>query len=207
LSLATCADLKASIAGLINRTDKTAVIPDWIAMAEAGLNRDLNCRQMFAVNPAFSVSGATVALPAGFAGVRALHLNTSPVTPLRYVEPTGFDDQVDQARVAAGPPKDYTIVGDDFLFSPTPDTTYAATLIYRTRLTPLVADEDTNWLLTLFPDAYLYGAAIHSAPHLRADARLATWATLYERIVSDINADNARGSYGPSPSRRTRSFG
>jgi hypothetical protein len=207
LSLATYADLKAAIATLINRTDKTAVIPDWIAMAEAALNRDLNCRQMYAINSAFSITGATVAVPTGFAGVRGFHLNTSPVTPLRYVQPVGLDDQVDQARVAAGPPRNYTIIGDNFLFSPTPDSTYAATLTYRTRLTALSADGDTNWLLTLYPDAYLYGAAIHSAPSLRADARLATWSTIYERIVADINAQSVRETYGPNPSRRTRSFG
>ena len=45
----------------------------------------------------------------------------------------------------------------------------------------------TNWLSDLSPDVYLYGAAMHTAPFLQDDPRLATWGDLYGKAAATVN--------------------
>ena len=46
MSITTYAELKTAIASWLNRDDLTSVIPDFIALTEAALNRDLRHLQM-----------------------------------------------------------------------------------------------------------------------------------------------------------------
>ena len=45
MALANYADLTASVANWLNRTDLTAIIPDFVAMAESDISRDLRLRK------------------------------------------------------------------------------------------------------------------------------------------------------------------
>jgi len=56
----------------------------------------------------------------------------------------------------------------------------------------------TNWLLEYYPDAYLYGSLVHSAPYLKEDARLQTWAALYQSAVDAINNESESSKFGGS---------
>ena len=46
MAIATYTELKTSIASWLNRDDLTSVIPDFISLAEAGINRDLRHYKM-----------------------------------------------------------------------------------------------------------------------------------------------------------------
>ena len=46
MAITTYDELKASIASWLNRDDLTAVIPDFIALAESSINRDLRHYKM-----------------------------------------------------------------------------------------------------------------------------------------------------------------
>lgn len=197
MALATYTDLQAAVAALLRRTDLTAAIPDFIALAEANLNRDLDVREMFEVDAAFSISGATAALPTGFIGVKAFKLNTSPVTQLNYVDISAQDTLWEAASSGSGRPQYFSVTATQFVFAPAPDDTYAATLRYRKRI-PALASNSTNWLLTAHPDAYLYGAAAASPPYLQEDERLSTWAALYRNAVENINRDGLMQMQGPT---------
>jgi hypothetical protein len=66
----------------------------------------------------------------------------------------------------------------------------------------------TNWLLTSSPDIYLYGALLQAAPYLQDDARIQTWATLYERALNDLRTADDRGaSSGGVLLTRAKTFG
>jgi hypothetical protein len=75
------------------------------------------------------------------------------------------------------------------------------TLIYRQKIPTLSADQPTNWLLQTFPEVYLYGSLLHSAPYLQEDARVAMWVQLYSQVVQQVNADGARAKAGGSNMR------
>ena len=65
MALATYSDLKTAVANYLARSDLTAVIPDFVRLAETRLRRELRIRQMLQVVTTSTVSGdSTVALPA-----------------------------------------------------------------------------------------------------------------------------------------------
>ena len=67
-------------------------------------------------------------------------------------------------------------------------------MTYIARVAALSADNSTNWILRDYPDAYLYGAPVQSAPYLKDDGRMAGWAALFTAALDDIcNADPVPG--------------
>lgn len=191
MSIETYSELQAAIADLLNRSDLTAQIPNWISLCEAALNRDLDCPQM-QVTTTITITGETYPLPADFGGVKSLRINSGAGSPVEYVTP----DILDDLAIMTGTPTAYTISGDFFYFNPVPGSATAARLRYR-QLVPALSDANpTNWVLTRHSDVYLYGAAMHSAPYLQADDRLSTWAALYRALVSDINNQGRKQAEG-----------
>lgn len=187
----TATGLRASIADFLNRADLTAVIPDFIALAEAQINRRLRVRRMVGTSTA-SISAEFEEVPSDFAGV--LTLTLSDGTELDFLTPDGLAQQKFEWNSPSDKPRYYTVVGNQFQFLPAPATPYTASLAYYQRLLPL-ASNATNWLLTDSPDAYLYGALTQAAPYLKDDSRLQVWGTLFTTALGDIvTAD--RESYG-----------
>ena len=69
-------------------------------------------------------------------------------------------------------------------------------------------DTDTTAVLSKLPGAYLWGALKYSAPFLRDDARVETWAAAYAGIVAKSNLAKERAaSAGSRIVQRFRSVG
>lgn len=200
----TYAGLKASVADFLNRDDLTAAVPDFITLAEAQMQRRFVSRlkqglslprRLVTRNASFAVSSSaeTVSLPTDFAGPISFQLPNTP----QSIELIYLDDAAFQAEKAAarwtGAPKYYTVVGSVLQLLPVADQAYTATLVYINRI-PAVAS-NANWVLTDYPDAYLYGALVQSAPYLKDDGRIQMWATLFTAAIDDIcEADPLPGS-------------
>jgi hypothetical protein len=60
-------------------------------------------------------------------------------------------------------------------------------------VTPLSAGN--NWLFTASPDVYLYGALLEAQPYLQDDARIATWAKIFEQVVSEVRHPDAGSNF------------
>lgn len=206
MAITTYAELLTALENWAKRSDLDDRYPEFIALAEADANRQLDCRQMYTRNASFTVDSVTESLPTGFAGVRSFFLNTAPVTRLQCVRPDEFEDTREAAREGTGRPKYYTIIGDTFVFSPSPDSAYTATLVYRTRVTALSAVNTTNWLLTAHPDVYLNGAMTYAAQYMEDEALEAKHRVLFEGAIKAVNADDGRQSFGAAPARRVRGF-
>lgn len=195
MSLDTYANLQTSIGNFLNRADLTAVIPDFIALAEAQILRRLMMawkqghmlpRKMVTRNAAFSISTEMVTLPTDFLGLLSLSIDLTPVK-LRYVKPETLAHEKARrgAVIATDTPAIFSVVGTQFQFLPAPDATYVGTLVYWQKFTALVT-ADTNWILQDHPDVYLYGALTQSAPYLIDDNRMATWGTLFTQAIDDL---------------------
>jgi hypothetical protein len=206
MALTTYTELKASVADWINRDDLTAVIVDFISLAEAQIERTLRTTQMI-VRATASIDGEYSAVPADFLETRTVKLNTNPIQPLQF-ETVDSLDSLRTQFTAPGRPQYFGIVGTQIRVVPVPDTTYTAELIYYGKLTKLSSSNATNWLLTSSPDIYLYGALLQGAPYLQNDERIQTWATLYERGLNDLKIADDRGSTsGGALLARTNTFG
>lgn len=207
MALTTYTELKASIADWLNRTDLTTTIPDFISLAEAQIERTLRTRQMI-VRANASFDSEYGAVPDDFLETKSLKLtSTNPITPLAFLS----IDDMDAARshyTASGRPRFFSVVGGQFRISPTPDAAYTTELIYFAKLMKLSSTVASNWLLTSSPDIYLYGSLLQAAPYLQDDARIQTWATLYERALNDLRTADDRGaSSGGALLTRAKTFG
>jgi len=196
--------LKASIADFLNRTDLTSAIPDFITLAEAQMTRRFVGRagQGMAVprrliqrsDAAIAAGAEFIALPDDFHGPIELVLQGNPEAVLDYLDPATFQQWKAAGSLTGQPPVYYTVVGGEFQFYPVADRAYGAELTYIKRFPALSAVNLSNWILADYPDAYLYGALVQSAPYLKDDGRATTWGTLFTAALDDIcNADPMPG--------------
>lgn len=182
--------LKASAADWLQRTDLTAAIPDFIAMAEAQIGRRLlkdgPVRRMMVRSDA-TISTEFAAVPSDFVGAKTIYLVEGNYTrQLQFCLPEQINEKKSNTTQLTGCPLFFSVVGGEFQFFPAPVESYSAELTYWSRITPLSASVSTNWLLAYHPDAYLYGTLLQSAPYLRDDPRIQIWGGALETILSDI---------------------
>jgi len=191
-------DLKASVADYLARTDLTAQIPDFITLAELRLKRDLRIRQMLKVaTSAMTVSDSTVALPSDFLAIREIHLNTNPASSLEYLSPTSFFSNALTTNL--GKPTKYTVLAAEFQFAPIPDSAHVVQILYYATPTPLSSSVPSNVFLSTCPDLLLYAALGEAEPYLINDARIQTWAALYDRGLASLSSSDESSEYAGSP--------
>lgn len=193
-------NLKTAIGTLLNRNDLTSVIPDWITMVEAHLQRVLEGRPMLVSQAVTFDTTGQFTLPTDFRSPTALNLeDTTYFWPVDLVPYAVLSRK--RLELTNGPPRYATIQNNTVLVAPIPDASYSGTLQYEAELTPLSDSVSTNWVLTSHPDIYLYGAAVHSAPWLRDDARLPMWKDLYDAAIEEVRLARDRAEYGTSSPR------
>ena len=187
MALTNYTGLKASIADFLNRDDLTSVIPDFVALAEAQINRDVRHWRMEARSSGQQdPADEYMQIPADWVETIRLHLTGTGTSVVNLVSRDAMADKRAAQENAAGTPRMYTHANGQFQLFPTPDATTDFELLYYQKIPSLITNTD-NWLLLEAPDVYLYGALLHSAPYLAEDARLAVWAQLYSAAVQRLN--------------------
>lgn len=198
MALETYDDLKAAVADWLNRTDLSARVPDFIALTEASLNRDVRTREMISTTTVNTVAGAdTVALPDAVTEVRNVVVQTSTPVVLESVPSQVIDQRYGVA--VSGVPLAYSVVGSNLRLGPTPDGVYALEVTHYGPIEALSDAAPSNWVLTNHPDLYLYGALVQASPYLGDDARVQTWAALYSRALEMVDAADNRAQWAGSP--------
>ena len=209
MALTTYTELKASLADWLNRSDLTSVIPDFISLAEAQMERQLRTRQMIVrATASFAAAAEYGTVPDDFLEVKSIKLDTNPVTSLTFQTIDSLDQLSNTTYLSSGKPLYFTVVGNQFRLLPIPDGVYTAELVYYSKLTKLSASVATNWLLTQAPDVYLYGSLLQAAPYLQDDARISVWSSLYLAGLDQLQVADDRGSTsGGALMARARTFG
>lgn len=186
MALTNYSELQSSIADFLNRDDLTTVIPTFISLAEAQFARDLRHYKM--ENRATSTAtGRFMAKPDDWLETIRIHLTSNNTRSLDLMSAASMADKRAGSGDTIGIPQYYRHSEAEFEFYPTPDSDYDVELLYYQRIPALSDSNTTNWLLTEAPDAYLYGALLHSAPYLADDARTATWAQIYGAAMQRLN--------------------
>lgn len=205
MSITTYDELKSTIADFLNRDDLTSVIPTFISLAEADMNRKVRHWRM--EDRAVAVADARyIALPANFIEAQRIMLTSPTVQRLEMITQS---DLMDRRSVddTAKKPAYYSIVDGAFELYPQPDQDYDLEIVYYERLDSLSASITTNWMLEYSPDAYLYGSLLHAAPYLAEDGRVQVWASLYKNAIDGINLEDDKAKASGSGHRmRIRSF-
>jgi len=197
MSITSYTGLKADIASWLNRDDLTAVIPTFIELAEAQINRDIRHWKMEKRASGQQSGGDEyMQIPSDWMETIRFHVTDNGTSPLDLISRKAMEDKRAGAEDASGTPRYYTHADSQFQLYPTPSATTNTELLYYAKTTGLSASNTTNWLLSEAPDVYLYGALVHSAPYLAEDERVAVWSQMYAAAVMNLNnsSDNSKMS-------------
>lgn len=186
MSITNYAELQSKVARWLNRSDLADDVPDFIMLAEKQMNTDLKARAMDTKTTLVTAVGAnTVALPTDMIEMRRLQVAGTYNQPLSYRAPDELS--ADYADNGSGQPAVFTVVGTNIELAPIPDAVYSLELTYQQQIPTLSSTNITNWLLTAWPNAYLYASLIAATPFIMNDARLPVWQGLYAEAISGIN--------------------
>ena len=194
MALTTYAELKTSIADWLNRTDLTAVIPDFIVLCEAELKRRV---RRTTNTTTIYISAANMDGPSDMASPVALHLDSGTPSqdyPLRLCTPEMLAEVRARANDVAGRPTHWAFWDSQLQFAPTPDQSYDGILVYNVQLTALATV--VNAIYTEAPDAYLYGSLLQAAPYLEHDERIPVWQAKFDAAIEQLNQVRVDESYG-----------
>ena len=206
MPITTYTELKSAVADWLLRDDLTAVLPSFISLAEAGLNRQARHWRMEKRSTA-TLDSQYSALPADFLQPIRLSLTSGTTFELELASQADIVDMRSLAANNTGRPRYYALTAGEIEVFPTPGDNYTLELAYVARVPALSDSNADNWLLTYYPDAYLYATLLQAAPYLKDDERVGLWKSLYDGAVAGIIADGVRAKFGGSGLRmKPRSF-
>lgn len=185
MSISTHAELLTALENYLHRSDLTSILPDFISLAEAKLNRRLRLRAQ--ETTATGSVASSVGLPADFVELISIKVTTGGTTyPIDY-KPTG------KTRGESGGTYYYTTVGSNIEFeSVASGATYKLT--YYAKFAALSAG--VNWLITNAPDVYLYASLLEAEPYLKDDERITLWSNLLENSISGLETADRNSKFG-----------
>ena len=189
MAISNYGELKTSVASWLNKTNLTSVIPDFIALAEVDMRRDLRLAAMETLATG-TLAGETLAHPDRFLEARRLIVGDDVY---EYKTPTEYQALEDSGyRV-------FTSIGTNlYILGAAAGDSYS--LIYKAGFAALTGDGNTNWILTNAPDIYLAGACRHGAAYLKEKDAELDWAARYSAGVERENRV-ARNALYPGPLR------
>lgn len=206
MAITTYDELKTAIADFLNRDDLTAVIPTFISLAEADMQRRVRHWRMEKRSTA-ELDTQYSAIPADFVEVIRVYVTSGDTKPLELISQAELLDRKAKSLNTSGTPAYYAFTAGEIEIYPAPDGTYDVELYYIASIPALSDSSTANWLLERYPDAYLYGALVHAAPYLNDDARIQVFAALYQSAIDAINAESERSKFGGSGRRmKIRSY-
>ena len=204
MALGTFTELKDAIADWLDRSDLTARIPDFIALAEARINRELRIRPMEVRSTMYAtVDQQFFNLPGGYIQMRNIQLNTNPTTPLEYITPEMLDRLY--GSTTTGKPRAYTLIGDEIQLAPIPDSAYQIEMAFYEKFTALgdgtSGTVTSNWLTKNAPDVLLYGSLMEAEPFIKNDERIPVWLNGYSNAIDKLQKQDQRDRHSGSAMR------
>ena len=199
MAISTYTELKSAVADFLNRDDLDSVIPTFITLAEADINRSVRHWRMEERSSGQQSGGDQyMQIPADWVETIRMHVVGNGTSPINLASIATIADKRARKEDEAGVPTLYAHVRGEFELYPTPVEDTDIELVYYKKLDALGDDQASNWLLSEAPDVYLYGTLLHSAPYLADDARVAVWAQMYSAAVSNLIDSGEKAQYSGS---------
>lgn len=180
---------------LYDRKDMEAIIPTLIQLSERRIFRLLRCPSNEAVyNGTYTAAG--LILPSDYLEAKLIVIDGQQ---LERISEQDFVRRL-EARPAPGKPKRFARLGKLLYAHPPPDTDDAEiSMVYWSDFSgQMTSDNDSNEILRIAPDLYIYGAMIEAMPFLGQDSRAATWNSLFDQAMSQINSQATEAEYAGS---------
>jgi hypothetical protein len=149
----------------------------------------------------FTLSAQYTSLPEDFYEPIRLSITSGNTFRLELASQAQMMQYREDANNVSGRPRFYAITDGQIEVFPTPDSDYTLEIVYYSKILPLDEEITSNWILQYYPDAYLYGALVHTAPYLGEDVRAQVWSALFEKTVAEINRDSDKAKFSGSGHR------
>jgi hypothetical protein len=150
-----------------------------------------------------TIAANVIAVPASYLGLKYAYVDGSPSSRLDRVSlnqlygtyPRGGD---------TGRPRWIAREVTNFVFGPTPDSTYTIKGVYWAKPTALrsaASDAIADWRILNAPDLCLFGALAQAEAFLKNDTRVTLWQGLYDRALQSYRALQRDEEQSGSPSQ------
>ncbi len=192
MALTNYTTFTATVESYLARNDLTSVIPDFVQLAQIRMSRDLRTEAMLKVATTTPTDNK-VAFPTDFLELREIHFQGNPPVLLEFQTPDLFFRN--GQTTLSGRSHYFTMLGTEFQFAPSQDTSYTIQILYYAQPTFVSSTNATNLYLTNYPDALLYATLAEAEPYLMNDPRVATWSGLYDRAIANIQKSDLGQTY------------
>ena len=171
----TYTTLQTAIAENMHRSDLTTKIPDFIALAENFMFRELNVRDI-ETSTTGTTTGGMITLPTDFAYLVKITTTYG-----------GREYTLDYAETAtSGLPYGYTMESGALRLYPDAGTGYAYKIYYGADVAPLSGSVDTNWLLDNAYDLYLHASLVEAYRYTRNEKAVSLTTGLVSGLVDSV---------------------
>lgn len=184
-------ELQASITDWMARNDVTAKATDFIALAEAGLNREL--KQVGTTATLTGVSGQN------YVDISALQM----IEPKSlFIQDTDAEYEMTKMELGtytqhefSGRPSIWSIEGDRIVFDRELDQAYPFRFVYTGRFALSVA-APTNDFLTENPDLYMAASIVWGSVYVKSTADISLWSNMLGAFLASVKHTEARKARG-----------
>jgi len=209
MAISNYGELKQKLSRYLFNQRFLADYDDYTKMFEADANSRLRVLPMETSVLLTTVSG-DVALPTDYLLWRTVRPTVPTVTTPTTVPPY---DELDYVHPAYLPPvgrgydRLFTIEGSTFKVRPVDDRVGAYEFHYYQKIPTLVgSDLNSNWLLSEYPNAYLFGLMVEAAGHGRNAEMAQLYKARRDEVFAEIIQRYALTTGATSPSVRTAEY-
>jgi hypothetical protein len=184
MALTNYAELVSAVGTWMRRSGSTAftaLIPDFITLFEADLNRTLRCREQETI--------ATITMTAGAGSLPTDWLEFESVkwdgADPRILTPKSVHSLVSlYPDTQTGDPMHYAVQGTQIIVRPLSDEDLVT--VYYIKVPALTSGASTNWLMTKAPDAYLYGCIAEANAYIEELEKAIAWKQRSMKVLDDL---------------------
>lgn len=190
MSFDTFTDLKTEVSAFLQRGSAfDSRISSWITLAEADISKDLRVWRMESLESlTVTAATATVALPSRLRDIKWVKLNGEYERVLKHLPAAAFYEQYAQAD--GDTPIHFTASESNLILGPTPTADGTLTALCILAPSPLSDSNQTNTILTNYPDVYFYATLVHAFRHIRNQERLVEAVQAYGIAIEKANKES-----------------
>jgi hypothetical protein len=188
MSLGDYTALVGEAATWLHRADiTTAQVGVFVQLFESDFNAQMRVRQMEQETSQISTAGY-LQHPTNWLNWKQIRGTNGGVS--YNLEPVTDESAVNLTAGESGPSRLYKVRGSKTYLYPNTGGTFPATYYEGVALT-----SGTNWLLSAFPGAYLYGTLLQATAFIVDDPRVSLWQNAYEQNLERIREASRRGEW------------
>ena len=194
-------NLKIAVLGQSHRSDLEIYFNDFLDITEVEIRSNpaeslkMNLNEKISTAPT-STTTRFLALPDGFQSSRkfSITIDVEYIQELTYRTP----DQMN-IRPFTGTPVFFTVRNNQLEFDIIPDIAYTVTMTYTSNLVPLSLTNQTNDILTKYPNIYLFGCLKQASIWLQDIDQSIVYDGLFSEAISAANMSESDIKYPTQP--------